>query len=223
VTPRLVARGWRGVFFVMARERGEPLTVGHAIHVLLAALGADGLRRAITERLAPPDAQRFAACQAREAAAGVDAIDVLKRPIQRDLADAVGPILTDLVAVHVGPSGDVADELHLGRADVAGMRAAGQTIGGHGRRHLWFDHEPPDRVGTEIAASAAFLAEEPRPWVFAYPYGASGGRSESALAGTGFTAAFHASPREPHGRFDLGRIDGEDPAFAELVRSRASR
>jgi len=59
--PMLAARGWRGVFFVMARVPGERLTVGHAIHVLLAALGADGLRDAVAEALPGADAARFAA------------------------------------------------------------------------------------------------------------------------------------------------------------------
>lgn len=218
VVPRLAARGWSGVFFVMARVPGEPLTVGHAIHVLLGVLGAGGLRDAVADALSPADAARFAALRERERAAGVDPIDVLKRPLQRDLLDVVEPVLEVLVERHVGPSGDVADALHLTPSDVAGMRAAGQTIGGHGRRHLWFDDAGAERVATEVAASAALLAEEPLPWVFAYPYGASGGGSEARLSAAGFGAAFHASPRAASGRFHLGRVDGEDPAFADSVR-----
>jgi peptidoglycan/xylan/chitin deacetylase (PgdA/CDA1 family) len=218
VVPRLAARGWNGVFFVMARVPGEPLTVGHAIHVLLAALGAEGLRDAVADALPPAEASRFAALRDRERDAGVDPIDILKRPLQRDLLDAVEPILEGLVERHVGPTGDVADALHLGPSDVDDMRAAGQTIGGHGRRHVWFDHEPAQRVAAEIAASAAFLTGEPQPWVFAYPYGASGAESRARLSEAPFAAAFHASPRTPAARFDLGRVDGEDPAFAAIVR-----
>jgi peptidoglycan/xylan/chitin deacetylase (PgdA/CDA1 family) len=218
VVPMLAARGWRGVFFVMARVPGERLTVGHAIHVLLGALGADGLRDAVADALSSPDAARFAALRERERAAGVDPIDVLKRPLQRDLLDTVEPILDALIERHVGPSGEVADALHLAPSDVAAMRAAGMTIGGHGRRHVWFDHEPAGRVAAEIAASAAFLADEPRPWVFAYPYGASGAETDARLSEAGVAAAFHASPRTPAGRFDLGRVDGEDAAFPAIVR-----
>ena len=222
VVPRLAARGWSGVFFVLARVPGERLTVGHAIHVLLGALGPAGLRDAVADALPAAEASRFAALRERERAAGVDAIDVLKRPLQRDLLDTAEPILQALVEQHVGPSGEVADALHLRPADLTAMRAAGQTIGGHGRRHLWFDHESPARVAGEVAASVAFLAAEPSPWAFAYPYGASGSQSAARLAETAFGAAFHASPRTPAGRFDLGRVDGEDPAFAAILR-RAAR
>ena len=218
VTPRLVARGWSGLFFVLARSPGDPMTVGHALHVLLAALGEDGLRDAIVASLPPPDAERFVRLQARERSAGVDAIDVLKRPLQRDLADTVEPILQQLVETHLGPSGEVADALHLAPAEVAGMRADGQVIGGHGERHLWFDHEPAARVAGEIRASARFLVDEPRPWAFAYPYGASDVTAVSELTEAGFAAAFHASPMASAGRFDLGRVDGEDPRSAQLIR-----
>jgi len=217
VAPRLADRRWPAVFFVMAREPGERLTVGHAIHVLLADLGVDGLSAAIAGRLSRTDADRFRAAQARERAGGVDEIDVVKRPLQRDLADVVGPILSTLVEERHGDDGAVADALHLGGADIATLRSDGMTIGGHGRRHLWFDHEPAERVVAEVAASAAFLAAEPRPWTFAYPYGASSPAAIAALAERGFAAAFHAAPRPAIGRFDLGRVDGEDPAFAAIV------
>jgi peptidoglycan/xylan/chitin deacetylase (PgdA/CDA1 family) len=223
VAPRLVDRGWPAVFFVMARGPGDRLSVGHSIHVLLAILGAEGLGAAITEQLGPSDAERFRAAQARERAAGVEVIDVLKRPLQRDLADAVGPILSRLVDEHLGSDEAVADALHLGAVDVARLRRDGMTIGGHGRRHLWFDHEPTERVASEVAASAAFLAEEPRPWAFAYPYGASSPAATAALRDHGFGAAFHAAPRRATGRFDLGRIDAEESELAAILAGSGSR
>ena len=210
------------MFFTLARRPGEPLTVGHALHVLLATLGEDGLRGAITVSLPPDQASHFAALQERERSAGADPIDVLKRPLQRDLADTVEPILQRLVETHLRPSGEIADALHLTPVDVDAMRANGQVIGGHGRRHLWFDHESPPRVAGEIRASARFLLDEPRPWAFAYPYGASDPTAGRQLAEAGFAAAFHASPVASTGRFDLGRIDGEDPRFSELVRGTAA-
>ena len=221
VAPRLVDRGWSGVFFAMARQPGERLTVGHAIHILLAVLGVDGLREAVGEALPPEDRRRFAAAQERERSAGVDPIDVLKRPLQRDLADVAGPILSRLVDAYHGSDSAVADALHLTPADLVSLRRAGLTIGGHGRRHLWFDHEPAARVVDEVAASSAFLGDEPRPWVFAYPYGASSAATTGALADRGFAAAFLASPRAPTGAWDLGRIDAEDPSFEAAVRGSA--
>jgi hypothetical protein len=73
------------------------------------------------------------------------------------------------------------------------------------------------RVVDEVAASAAFLADERRPWVFAYPYGASSAAATDTLADAGFAAAFHASPRVSAGAYDLGRVDAEDPAFESIV------
>jgi peptidoglycan/xylan/chitin deacetylase (PgdA/CDA1 family) len=218
VAPRLAARGWPGICFVTARRPGERLSVGHAIHVLLAVLSPADLRAAVVADLDVPDRARFLAAERREEAAGVEPIDVLKRPLQRDVADAAEPILGRLIADRLGPESDVADALHLAPAQLDNVRRAGLTIGGHGRRHLWFDHAPPPAVRAEIADSAAFLGGEPRPWPFAYPYGAAGPGTGRTLAGAGFAAAFHASPRAASGTMDLGRFDAEDAGFeASLV------
>jgi peptidoglycan/xylan/chitin deacetylase (PgdA/CDA1 family) len=217
VAPRLLARGWPGVFFVLARRPGEPLTVGHAIHVLLGRLGEDGLRTAVRDGLEPADRARFEIAQDRERAIGHPSVDVLKRPLQRDLAGAVEPLLSRLVASELGPDGDVADALHLGPGDLAAMRGAGMAIGGHGRRHLWLDHAPAAAVRAEVGASARFLSDEARPWAFAYPYGAATPASAAIVAEHGFAAAFRAAPRDPAGRHHLGRIDAEDPKLDALV------
>ena len=222
VAPRLMARGWPGVFFVMARQPGEALSVGHRIHILLADLSPAALRAAVLERLGPADRARLVVAERHERSAGSAPIDVLKRPLQRGLADAVGPILTSLIEERHGPEGDVADALHLSPDQVAEMRAGGMTFGGHGRRHLWFDWEPPDRVLREIADSAAWLAPEPAPWAFAYPYGAAGPHAPAALAAAGFAAAFRARPAQPGNPYDLGRIDAEDAGFDAALSARPS-
>ena len=217
VGPRLAARGWSGVFFAMARAAGDPLSVGHRIHVALADRTPEELRTAILDRLGREDRRAFARAEAREARAGFDPIDILKRPIQRDFADRVGPILSDLIVARHGDEGGLADRLHLSDADVAGLRAAGMTIGGHGRRHLWLDHEPADRVAAEVASSARWLVAEPQPWAFAYPYGAGSPAARAELERSGFAAAFHARPTASTGRWDLGRFDAEDDAFTAVV------
>ena len=217
VLGHLAQRGWPGVFFVTARSRGERLSVGHRIHVLLASLAPTELRDALIDRLGPADRARFIGAEERERAAGVAAIDVLKRPIQRDLAAVAGPILSALIDQRCGSEPDLADALHLSADQVADLRRAGMTIGGHGRHHLWLDWEPPERVRAEIADSVALLADEPKPWSFAYPYGAGHPVATAALAAAGFAAAFHARPRAATGRFDLGRFDAEDAAFALVV------
>jgi peptidoglycan/xylan/chitin deacetylase (PgdA/CDA1 family) len=222
VGPRLAARGWSGVFFAMARRAGEALSVGHRIHILLADRTPAELRATVLERLGAGDRQRLLAAEAREAAAGSDALDVLKRPLQRELADVVGPILGALIEERHGPESGVADALHLSEGQIAGLRAAGMTIGGHGRRHLWFDHEPRDRVVAEIEASASWLSPQPRPWPFAYPYGAGAPVAAEALARLGFAAAFHAAAARPAptGRWDLGRVDADGPGLSAALAAR---
>jgi peptidoglycan/xylan/chitin deacetylase (PgdA/CDA1 family) len=220
VLERLARRDWPAVFFVTARRAGDRLSVGHRIHILLADLSQAELRAAVVDRLDPADRLQFHAAERREHAAGVDPIDVLKRPLQRDLAEAAGPILSALIDERYGSESDLADALHLSADQVIDLRAAGMTIGGHGRRHLWLDWERADQIHAEIADSAAFLASEPTPWAFAYPYGAGHALATSGLETAGFVAAFHAGPRAASGRFDLGRIDAEDDGFgAALGRS----
>jgi peptidoglycan/xylan/chitin deacetylase (PgdA/CDA1 family) len=221
VLPNLAGRGWPAVFFVTARRSGDLLSVGHRIHVLLGDLGVADLRGAVLDRLTPGDRDTFLAAERRERTAGSDPIDAIKRPLQRDLAEAAGPILSALIAERLGSEADLADALHLTAGQRADLRAAGMTIGGHGRHHLWLDWEPADRVRAEIADSVRFLAPQPKPWAFAYPYGAGHPVATTALEGAGFAAAFHAAPRTPSGRFDLGRIDADDGAFGMALEGAA--
>jgi peptidoglycan/xylan/chitin deacetylase (PgdA/CDA1 family) len=213
VLPHLADRGWPAVFFVTARAAGDRLSVGHRIHVLLADLSPAELRGAVLDRLGPVEREAFRTAERRERAAGFAPIDVLKHTLQRPLADAGGPILSALIHERHGPEPDVADALHLSADQVADLRAAGMAIGGHGRRHLWLDWEPADRIRSEIADSATFLAADPKPWAFAYPYGAGHPAATAGLAAAQFGAAFHAAPRTATGRFDLGRVDAEDEAL----------
>jgi hypothetical protein len=217
VGPRLAARGWTGIFFTTARRPGDRLSVGHRIHVLRAEWSDNELRACVAERLTSAARARLADAELRERDVGADPVDVLKRTFQRDLAAVVGPILSVLIEERHGPEPDVADALLLSTGQVAGLRRAGMTIGGHGRRHLWFDHASPRRMLAEVAASAAFLAPEPKPWAFAYPYGNGAPDGPTALAAAGFAAAFHASPLPSLGRYDLGRVDAAGPLLDEAL------
>jgi peptidoglycan/xylan/chitin deacetylase (PgdA/CDA1 family) len=216
VLPRLAARGWPAVFFALARRPGA-LTVGHQLHILLAECPPAELRQLIAERLSADDRARLVAAEARERSAHLAPIDVLKRPLQRDLAGTVGPILSALIEERHGSEPEIADALHLSAGQIDDLRANGMTIGGHGRRHLWFDWEPMAEVRQELEDSADWLSPEPRPWAFAYPYGAADDRAKSALAASEFDAAFHARPTAATGAYDIGRIDAEGPGFAAIV------
>jgi peptidoglycan/xylan/chitin deacetylase (PgdA/CDA1 family) len=209
VGPRLAARGWSGIFFTLARRPGDRLSIGHRLHILLADLSPEELRGAVVDRLGSADRAVLLAAEARALDSAADRIDVLKRPLQRDLAATVDPILSALVEARHGPEADVADALHLSPVQIAELRRDGHVIGGHGRHHSWFDHEPAAAVGREIDESAAFLVDERQPWAFAYPYGASSREAPTVLAARGFAAAFHASPRNGADRYALGRFDAE--------------
>ncbi len=224
VLPRLVARGWPAIVFATARRSGDRLSVGHRIHVLLADRSPARLRLDVLDRLGPADRSRFLGAERREAAAGLDELDILKRVLQRDLSGPAGPILSGLIEEQIGTEADVADALHLSRTQLDELDESGLTVGGHGLRHLWLDHEPAIVVRREIDASATFLARRRRPWAFAYPYGAASLAAIRGLARHPFRAAFlarpvvaAATPAATH-PFGLGRVDAEGPDFEAALR-----
>jgi peptidoglycan/xylan/chitin deacetylase (PgdA/CDA1 family) len=219
VLPALIERGLQGVFFVLAREPRDGLTLGHRLHVLRAVWTADRIRDALLDRL--PEA---AAASYRHAMAiatdddPADPDDVWKRPLQRELADAAGPILSTLVDEVVGPEADVAASLYLSPSQLDDLERAGMTLGGHTRTHPWLDALDADARRDEVAASARALerrADGPLP--FAYPYGAVPEDAGELLASQGFGAAFTTDPAERQDRFRIGRVDGDDPNWASQL------
>ena len=102
------------------------------------------LREAVLDRLSPDDRARFLAAEAAQARHPfTDPVDDLKWVLQRDLADAASPILSHLVEQLAGPEPDVAEALHLDARQVADLHAAGMTLGGHTRDHVWLDFVEP--------------------------------------------------------------------------------
>jgi peptidoglycan/xylan/chitin deacetylase (PgdA/CDA1 family) len=215
VLPALLERGLRATFFVLARHRGDALTLGHRIHVLLGVCPPAELRGAVEDGLTPPDRARYDALRSDLIAAGLDdPDDVWKRPLQRELADAAGPVLSRLVEERIGPESDVADALHLAPIHLAEMAGAGMTIGGHTRGHRWLDALDRAAVRAEVRASAEHVRTiAPGPWPFAYPYGGVPRGARSVLASAGFAAAFTTLPDDRSDRFHIGRRDGDDPAW----------
>ena len=224
VLPALLARGLSGVFFVLSRDPGDSLTVGHALHVLLGVWSSDRVRVEVADRLGPADRDRYRAAQRELAgAAPEDPDDTWKRPLQRELAEAAGPIVRGLVDVAIGPETDVADSLHLSPDQLRDLVDTGMTLGGHGRTHPWLDALDEAAHRDEIAASAELLARYGQgPWPFAYPYGAAPPAARSLLGDGGFAAAFTTNPTERSDRFHIGRVDGDDPAWLESFASRGS-
>jgi hypothetical protein len=150
-----------------------------------------------------------------------DPDDVWKRPLQRELADVAGPILASLVDATVGPEAEVADALHLSPRQLDDLVTAGMTLGGHGREHRWLDAVDEMTRRSEIAASAAVLADYgPGPWPFAYPYGGLPSSPRSLLSSAGFAAAFTTVSEQRSDRYRIGRADGDDPSWPDRLQGR---
>lgn len=219
VLPALSARGLSGVFFALARRPGESLTLGHRLHVLLGVWPAGRVRAEVVARLTAPDRERYVAAERSMNTTGPeDPDDVWKRPLQRELAAVAGPILGDLVEEAIGPEGDVADRLYLSPSQLRDLVDAGMTLGGHGRTHPWLDAVDDERCRDEITASAAFLASyDAGPWPFAYPFGAAPASARATLADAGFVAAFTTIPTRDDDRYHIGRVDGDDPGWLDVL------
>jgi hypothetical protein len=151
--------------------------------------------------------------------------------LQRDLAEAASPILSRLVEELVGPETDVAAALHLDARGMRDLRAAGMTLGGHTRDHVWLDFVAPDEARRQLAASRAQL-ERLAPeggWPFAYPFGGIPSDPGALIEAAGFGAAFAATARDRTDPWRLGRVDAEilgptpttHPRFAPAGAARA--
>jgi peptidoglycan/xylan/chitin deacetylase (PgdA/CDA1 family) len=231
VLPILAERRLPAVFFVMAREPSDGLTLPHRLHVLLGAIGTDGLRTELMARLSPDAAGRLESLVQRRFEAGLhDPREALRNVLQRELAADVQPVLAALIADELGPEDEIAGSLYLDRGQMNELRDAGMALGGHGRDHEWLDFVPAATVERELAASEAWLAGfGPGPRPFAYPFGAPPPRAGHALERHGFEAGYlaHAPERRAPGapradsdqdRFALGRVDAEDDAaFAGAI------
>lgn len=212
VLPMLLERGLPGVFFVLARDPADGLTLAHRIHVLLAHLTPRQLRDAVVEALPLADQAAFVRAEADQATHPFsDPIDDLKWVLQRDLSVPAGPILSTLVERLVGPEPEVAAALHLSRVQLLDLAAAGMTLGGHTHGHRWLDHITRPDAAAEIAASARQLATlGPRSgWPFAYPYGAPPADPAALLVPAGFPAAFVATGTGRSDPYRIGRVDAE--------------
>jgi peptidoglycan/xylan/chitin deacetylase (PgdA/CDA1 family) len=212
VLPSLHTRGLSGLFFVLARQPGDGLALGHKIHFLLARLGVAGLRAAIWEMLPPEQQLAYTHAEIYYLARGQEsAVDLLKSVLQRDLSIPADRILSELIAEHIGDEAQIAGEYYLTNEQIAEMQAQGMHFGGHSRSHPWFDWISPEQQADEIMASAAWLGTiTPGPFPFAYPYGGYNAVSARLLSTHGFAGAFTTIRRvQQSDQFFIGRFDGE--------------
>lgn len=211
VLPHLVARQLPAIFFVLARDAHDGLTLGHQLHVLLGARSAVEVRAAVIDRFQDADRSRYLALESGLRKLGPpDPEDVWKRPLQRELASAAGPILAALIAEILGPEVDLAAELYLDSRQRADLVAEGMTLGGHGRDHSWLDWVGPVAIAREFDCSATLLAAYgPAPWPYAYAYGGVPRHAATTLRVKGFAAAFTTRTDRRPNRFQIGRYDAD--------------
>jgi len=228
VFPRLVNRGWSGVFFppvrAVARER---VLDTHKIQFILAcaddhvALGrrvADMVERARREADVPSADELWR--QYAHASRFGDSADVIfvKRVLQRALPESIRARITGaLFDEYVGIDEAVfARELYLDREQLRCMLANGMEIGGHGAEHVWLDALDRRAQAHEIELTRGFLADlrgDARDWTMCYPFGAYNADTLALLGEAGCALGFttrvglEADFRAP---LELARLDTND-------------
>jgi peptidoglycan/xylan/chitin deacetylase (PgdA/CDA1 family) len=208
-----------GLFFILDRCESQGLVLGHKIHFLLAKLGIAAFRAEIWKILNRVQQEQFTHAEKRyqlkyPPISTDRRINLLKAVLQRDLSEAVNPLLSELFERHVGSENEIARSYYLNTDQIAEMSAGGMHFGGHSRSHPWFDWIDAQARAAEIKASADWLRQfEASPWAFAYPYGGATNDSPQLLKKQGFGAAFTTQTQFRHSdRFLIGRLDGEDLA-----------
>ncbi len=208
-----------GLFFILARHEEDGLVLGHKLHFLLARLTPDELRAAIWTKLDAGQRERFMSAERRYRLTYPgntlnERINLLKVVLQRDFSIEVDPILSELVATHIGSEHELAQAYYLNSDQIRRMSAGGMHFGGHSHTHPWFDWITPEQRNAEIRASADCLRPiETEPWAFAFPYGGLSDDSPQLLKRHGFVASFTTKShiQHPHPYF-IGRLDGEEVA-----------
>ncbi len=181
VVPTLEEFGISGTFFVPGAVLESPVMLpAHRIHLLLRALGTDGMIRELREAWpalglagAFPDTGADEQVQQmygyeNASLAGLKYTLTMTLPI-----DTRNKLLESIFANHVGDEETWSRRWYLGWNHLVHMQSLGHTIGGHG-----FSHEPLTRLtpvqrDADVSKSFAILEDglgsARRP--FSYPYG----------------------------------------------------
>lgn len=220
--PALKARGISGLFFSLAHEPKDGITLAHKIHFLLAKLGLDSLRQNILNKLNPEQLAVYRRAESKYALYESD-IDTFKAVMQRELSVEAATWLSELFADLVGSEKEIAQTYYLTPEQVKEMTAGGMHFGGHSHSHPWFDWIDTNQQIAEIVASARWLQTvEAGPWAFAYPYGGLNAKVPALLETNGFKAAFTTKKQVNHSEpFYIGRLDAE-ALSAELKASQTA-
>lgn len=223
VTPRLVAAGVQGVFFLTTSCFEGSVATVHKNHHLTAALGFDTYRRWFMRRLAeapvrmgPPDRARATLAYPWDPPIVADFKYLLNFRLPEDWRAS---LVDDLFAAHLGDEAAFARELYLSADDAEGLQRAGMIIGGHSEAHVPLSALPPGAQARDVSRCLTTLRSRLRPqahWPFSYPYGAHDAATVAAIVEAGFQSGFALEGGDNHPGADvfrIHRVDTKDIAF----------
>lgn len=232
VFPLLKKLGISALFFPIARENRDSVSLAHKLHFLLAAHPFGKVEKSLLDGLDAGQKRRYAELKNRYSALDLSAayydnvnVSALKKIMQDDMYDAGDAVLSDVFKDMVGSEKDFSDKLYLKIDEMKDMAAGGMSFGGHGSKHIRFSVLDSRDQEREIRLSRELLMKFTKgPWPFSYPYGAFSGTSPDVLKGYGFIAAFTVENKTLQDNFySVGRVDArfiEVPKI-EDVRRRA--
>ncbi len=228
VLPIFRERGISGVFFLCGDAVAQPsqLLQVHAIHFLLAKLGAEVFAKAVQDWLQIHEIQLTSSApqQGTYRYDQSGAADI-KRLLNYDLPyDTVEDLLQELFQKHIGDSMEFAKDLYLTPSMIQEMVEAGMTFGGHTQSHRiparLSEEDQRKQVEGGMGLIRSLTGQEDVP--FCYPYGHSQtytAFTKALLSEVGYCCAF--STTRAHVQFEsaeafaLPRFDTKDlPPFA---------
>lgn len=229
VAPLLAKHRIRGAFFVPGQAIGEyRLICGHAVHLLLSRLDAEGLFEETARALAAADKPSWVGRIDERAAIELYPYETRARARLKYLLHMVLPpalrreTIALLFEAHVGSSRRWAKEWYMGWEDLADLHHAGHTIGGHGYAHDPLSRLSPEAQRGDLGRSLGLLNEglgrDLRP--VAYPFGRYDARTMIAAHEAGFVHGFtteRALVDASADAFALPRVDTID--VGEALRS----
>lgn len=178
VFPILHRRGLCGMFFVcdLAVADSPILLNVHAIHFLLARMGSDAFREAVTAWLAaegipvPETAGQDGVLYRYDASANGAIKKLLNYTLPYDVADR---LLDALFREHLGDPVMFARSLYLTSSQIREMADGGMVFGGHTKSHRILSRLSKDEQQDQLAGAVPLIrsltAQTDVP--FAFPYG----------------------------------------------------
>lgn len=230
VFPELKRRGITGVFFLCPSTlTSSPRLLNvHAVHALIALLGAEAFQQAVTEDLA---ARGWKGTLETMDATGLYRYDAardaaFKRLLNYELPyDILDVMLRSLIEKFLGDPVAVARRWYATPDQIQEMAQASMTFGGHTHHHRVLSRLKPEEQRAELEGAVSLIQSMTKQTVvpFAFPYGQPQTFTEHTLTllqDLGYDAAFSTIRGTitfgAANRIQLERVDTKDlPPFGE--------